>query len=84
MKNEEIINSWKNQRNQIEVGQNFTEEVMVQIHQYEQKKQKHFFDAQRLIELISVHPLIKTGMVLASVVIGFVRVVLMLGVILGY
>jgi len=83
MKNEEIINSWKNQRNQIEVGQNFTEEVMVQIHHYEQKKRKPLFDAQRFVELISVHPLIKTGMVLASVVIGFVRVVLMLGVIFG-
>ena len=83
MKSEEIINSWKNQRNQIKVGQNFTEKVMVQIHQYEQKKRKPLFDAQRFVELISVHPLIKTGMVLASVVIGFVRVVLMLGVIFG-
>ena len=83
MKSEESINSWKKHRNRIEVGTHFTEKVMVQIHQYEQKKKQPLFDAQRLIELISVHPLIKTAIVLASGLVGFVRVILMLGVIFG-
>jgi hypothetical protein len=73
MKTEEIINGWKYRKSQIEVGQNFTEKVMNQIYQYEQKKRKPLFDVQWLIELICAHPLAKTGMVAVSVIAGFIR-----------
>ena len=75
MKSEEDYNIWKGQKNQIEVGRNFKEGVMSKIYQYEQKKSKHLFDVQRLVEFITVNPLARAGLVAAGAVAGFVRLV---------
>ena len=83
MKSEKAYNSWKDQKNQIEVGQNFTEEVMSKIYQYEQKKGKPSFDIYQLIEFISAQPLMKAGLVTAGALIGLVRLVFMIIVILS-
>ena len=84
MKCEEIINNWKDHRSQIEVGKNFTDDVMNQIYQYEQKKEKSLFDVQRLINLISAHSLAQAGLIATGALIGFFRLVFMIGIILGY
>lgn len=75
MKNEEIINGWKERKGQIEISEDFAGKVMSQIYRYEQKKRAPLFDTQRLIELISAHPLAEAGLITAGVVTGFVRIV---------
>ncbi|MHC4476478.1 MAG: hypothetical protein ACYTEL_12580 [Planctomycetota bacterium] len=74
MRSVEIYNTWKERRSHIEIGSDFAEELMNQIYQYEQKKRQPLFDAQRLIELISAHPLAKIGLVMAGAIAGLVRV----------
>ena len=83
MKGEEIINNWKDQRSQIEIGENFTQEVMNHIYQYEQKKKVSLFDMERFVEFISAHPLAKTGLVVAGGVAGIGRVIFMIVMILN-
>ncbi|MHC4691180.1 MAG: hypothetical protein ACYS67_00465 [Planctomycetota bacterium] len=82
MKTEEIYNAWKEQKSQIEVGKGFSDKVMTQICQYEQKKHKSLFDMQSLVELISAHMLAKAGLILAGGVVGFIRVIFMISMVL--
>lgn len=83
MKNEEIINAWKDHKSQIEIGETFTENVMNQVYQYEQKKRKPFFDIQPLIEFISAHPLAQASLIATGAVAGVVRIVFMIIMILS-
>ena len=83
MKSEEAYNAWRNKKSQIEIGENFTKEVMNQVYEYEQEKRKPLFDVQRLVELISAHPLAKIGLVAAGAVTGLVRIVFMVCTFLG-
>ena len=83
MKSEEIINSWKNQKDQIEIGEDFSRTVMNQIYKYEQNKRKPLFDIQRFVEFISIHPLAKAALVAAGAMAGFLRLVSMIIVILS-
>jgi hypothetical protein len=82
MKSEKFYDDWKKQRSQIGVGQNFTEKVMNQVYQYEQKKRKPLFDVQRLVEFISAHPLAKAGLITSGTVVGFIRVVFIIHILL--
>ena len=82
MKTEEIYNTWKEQKSQIEVGKGFSDKVMNQIRRYEQKKRKRLFDVQSLIELMSAHTLAKAGLILTGGVVGFIRVVFVVTMIL--
>jgi len=83
MKRQEIYNAWKERKSQIEIAENFTDEVMNQVSQHAQKKRKPMFDMQQLAELISAHPLAKAGLVAAGAVAGFVRVAFVVCVFLG-
>lgn len=74
MKSEEIYDAWKERKSQIDLRGNFADEVMNQIYQYERDKGRPLFDVQRLIELISAHRFVKTGVVTAGVVAGLVRI----------
>ena len=82
MNNEDIYNAWKKKKRQVEIRENFTDNVMNQICQYEQKKRKSLFDTQSLIELISAHTLAKAGLILTGGVVGFIRVILMISMVL--
>jgi hypothetical protein len=82
MKNEEIYDSWKKQRSQIEVGQNFTEKVMNHVYQYEQKRKASPFDIQWLVETVSAHPLAQVAMIAVGTLVGFVRLILMIHLLL--
>ena len=82
MKTKEIYNTWKKQKNQIEVGKGFCDKVMNRIYQYEQKKCKSLFNVQSLIELMSAHTLAKAGLILTGGVVGFIRVVFVVTMVL--
>ncbi|MHC4461577.1 MAG: hypothetical protein ACYS30_09090 [Planctomycetota bacterium] len=83
MKSEEVYNAWKERKSQIEISENFTDEVMNQVYQHAQKKRKSMFDMRQLVELISAHPLAKAGLVAAGAVAGFVRVAFVVCMFLG-
>ncbi len=83
MKGEKIINNWKDQRGQIEVREDFAQDVMSQIYQYEQRKRRPLFDMEWLVEFISAHPLAKTGLVIAGGVTGIGRIIFMIVMILN-
>ncbi len=74
MKSEEIYDSWKESKSQIDIRENFADEVMNRIYRYERDKGRPLFDVQRLIELISAHRFVKAGVVTAGVVTGLVRI----------
>jgi len=74
MKNEERYNAWIENKRQIDVRENFTDEVMNNIYQYEHDKRKPLLNMQRLIELISAHRFVKAGLVTAGAVTGLVRI----------
>jgi len=74
MKNKEIYDTWKERKSQIDLREDFADEVMNQIYQYEHDKGKPLFDVQRLIDLISAHRFVKAGVVTASIVAGLARI----------
>ncbi len=74
MKSEEIYDGWKERKSQIDLRENFADEVMNQIYQYERDKGRPLFDVQRLIELISAHRIVKAAVVTAGVVAGLARI----------
>jgi hypothetical protein len=74
MKSEEIYNAWKERKSQINIRENFSDELMNRIYRYEQKKRKPLFDAHRVIELISAHRFVRAGVVTAGAAIGLVRI----------
>lgn len=84
MKSEQVYSMWMERRSQIDLREQFTDEVMRQIYQHEQRKRKSSFDYQRLVEFISAHWPVQAAMVTAGAMVGFARVVFMIAVILGY
>lgn len=77
MRSNKVYESWKQKKCQVEVSQNFTDGVMDEIYQLEQNRNITQLEMNRLIELISFHPLAKTGLVAAGAIIGIVRVIIM-------
>ena len=74
MKSEEIYNAWKERKSQIDIRENFADELMNRIYRYEREKRKPLFDGHRLMELISAHRFVKAGVVTAGAVTGLVRI----------
>ena len=83
MKDHEVYESWKQEKRQIDVSQNFTDRAMNQVYQWEQSRNSPLLKTERLIELISFHPLAKTGLVAAGAVTGIVRLMIMINTILS-
>ena len=82
MKDHGVYESWRQEKRQIDVSGSFTGEVMDQIHTWEQSRNFRRFNAARFVELISFHPLAKTGLVAAGAVTGIVRLIIMIHAIL--
>jgi hypothetical protein len=78
MKENEVYEFWRQEKRQIEVSQNFTDQVMNKVYQREQSRKKQLFTIERLIELISFHPLAKTGLIAVGAVVGIIRVIIMI------
>jgi len=83
MKDHEVYESWRQEKRQIDVSQNFTDRAMNQVYQWEQSRKSPRITMERLIELISFHPLAKTGLVAAGAVTGIVRLIIMIHAILS-
>jgi hypothetical protein len=83
MKDHEVYESWRQAKSQIDVSKNFTGEVMNQVYQLERSRNIPQLKMERLIELISFHPLAKTGLVAVGAVTGIVRVIIMIHAILS-
>lgn len=83
MKNEKLYNRWKEEKTAVDIDTNFADNVMHQIHQYEQSKRAPLFDLQVLIETISARPLAKAGLIAAGAIGGIVRAGFMLYTALG-
>ena len=82
MKSEKIYDDWKKQRSQIEIGENFTEKVMCQVHRYEQRRKASSFDTQWLVEATTAHPLVQAAMIAVGAIVGFIRLAIMLHIML--
>lgn len=82
MNDHEVYESWRQEKRQIDVSQNFTDRVMNQVYQLEQSRKSPPLKTERLIELISFHPLAKTGLVAVGAVTGIVRLIIMINTIL--
>jgi len=83
MKDHEVYESWKQAKSQIDVSQNFTGRVMNQVYKLEQSRKKPLLTMERLIELISFHPLAKTGLLAVGAITGIVRLIIMIHAILS-
>ncbi len=75
MKKQEIYNAWKQNKNQIDIGDNFADNLMGRIFNYEQNKFSNLFNLQRLIEFVSVHPFVKLSLITAGAAAGISRVI---------
>ena len=83
MKDHKVYESWRQKKRQIDVSQNFTDQAMNQVYQWEQSRESPRLKMERLIELISFHPLAKTGLVAIGGVMGIVRLIIMVQTILS-
>jgi len=83
MNENEVYESWRQEKHQIDVSQNFTDRVMNQVYQLEQSGKSPLLKTERLIELISFHPLAKTGLVAVGAAMGIVRLIIMIHAILS-
>ena len=83
MKDNEVYESWRQKKGQIDVSQNFTDRVMNQVYQWRQSRKNSPLTMEGLIELISFHPLAKTGLVAAGAVTGIARLIIIINTILS-
>jgi len=83
MKKKEVYESWRQDKRQIDVSQNFTDRVMNEIYRLEQNGNIIQLKTSKLIEMISFHPLAKTGLVAAGALTGIARVIIMIQTILS-
>jgi len=83
MKSEEVYDTWKEEKSQIDIRQDFADEVMNQVYQYERNKKKPLLDMQRFVEVISAHPLAKAGLIAAGAIAGFIRMAFTVYMFLG-
>lgn len=83
MKDHKVYESWRQEKSQIDVSQNFTDRVMNQVYRLEQSRNIPQLKMERLIELISFHPMAKTGLVAVGAVTGIVRLIIMINTILS-
>ncbi len=82
MKSEQLYDNWKKQRSQVEVGHDFTEKVMKQVYQYEQRIKSSLFDIQWLVQAITAHPLAQAAMIAVGAIVGSIRLAIMLHILI--
>ena len=83
MKPREIYDSWRQQKQQIHVDPAFADRVMSRIRAWDREEQSPPFGVERLVELISLHPLVRAAFVVAGAAAGFARIVVMIVAILN-
>ena len=83
MKRDEIYGQWKERKAQIEIDKAFSQQVMERIYQYEQSRNRSWFDSSRFIDIISAHPLAKAGLIVSGALAGLVRLLFIIMAILN-
>lgn len=83
MKDNKVYESWMQEKQQIDISEDFTDRVMNEVFQWEQNRKSLRFNVERLIEMISFHPLAQIGLVAAGAVTGIVRLIIMIHTILS-
>jgi hypothetical protein len=82
MKPHQLYDSWRQQKRQIDVDPAFADQVMARVHAWELQRRLPAFGIERLVELISPHPVVRAAFVAAGAAAGFARIVMMIIVIL--
>ena len=70
MKSEDIYDFWKKHRSEAEVRHDFTENVMKQVYQYEQKKSTPFLDVRLFFDFVSTNSLAKLALFISGGLLG--------------
>lgn len=83
MNREEIYHAWKEEKKRIEIREEFSDEVMGLIYDYEQTKSRSLLPGHRLVELVSAHPFVKAAVVTVAAVAGLVRIMFVAYAFLG-
>lgn len=83
MKPRQVYDRWKQQKRQIDAKPDFADQVMNRIYTWEQEEQTRTLGIERLVELVSLHPAIRTAFVAAGAMTGIVRLIIMVIVILN-
>ena len=84
MNRQEIYDSWKNQRSQMDIRNDFSENLMDQVYKYEQKRNKPVFDYQRFIKIVSYQLSVRTAILVVGAAMGLVRFLFLCAAVLGY
>ncbi|UCC97786.1 MAG: hypothetical protein JSW66_18320 [Phycisphaerales bacterium] len=83
MKPQQVYDRWKRQKREIDVKPGFADEAMNRIHTWERERRSRVLSIERLVELVSLHPAVKTAFVAAGAMTGVVRLIIMVIVILS-
>ena len=83
MKDNEVYESWKQEKRQIDVSHHFSDQVMNKVYNLEQSRNITQSRMERFIEQISFNPLAKFVLVAAGAVTGIVRLIIMINSILS-
>ena len=84
MKRQEVYDSWIKERSQINIGKDFSDNLMNRVYKYEQKKNKPVFDYQRFIEIVSYQLSVRAAILVTGAAIGLARFIIMFAAVLGY
>ncbi|UCG46602.1 MAG: hypothetical protein JSU94_13975 [Phycisphaerales bacterium] len=74
MKSDEVYETWKKSRSEIEVGSGLTDEVMRRVRRYESGRRRPLIDAHELIERISRHRPARAAVIAAAALTGAARI----------
>jgi hypothetical protein len=81
MDKKKLYELWIEKKHQVEINKSFPDKVMGRVYEYERRPR--WFDIPRLIEIISVHTIIKNGLVVIGALVGFIRVIYVITMVLS-
>jgi hypothetical protein len=88
MNNEDLYQSWLEKSRNIEVSPDFSHEVMARISGYEHERGEGAARKPDLLhgwlELVSLHPVVQTVLIVAGLLLGVARLVVSLQIILSF
>lgn len=73
MRSEEVYNTWKDRKNQVDVSDGFADEVMSRVRQYERGQSGRLAGLRLFVDVTSGHPLAQVSLVLAGAIAGLIR-----------
>lgn len=65
--------AWITLRKQVEIRPEFSNSLMMQVHQYKQSRIKVCFSSERFFTWLSTRRLAKAGLIVAAAAIGLIR-----------